>query len=118
MSQSKAFGPVADRRKQKCHNKPVVERRKTDPTLLSLTYSYCITCHKAQGSEYDRVCVIDQRNVIKLMTGAAIERGEESLSPDEMARRWIYTAVTRAKKELAIATTWWAVLSLDQELAA
>lgn len=69
-------------------------------------------------SEYDKVCVIDQRNVIKLMTSAAIERGEESLSPDELARRWIYTAVTRAKKELTIAGTWWAVLSLGEEIAA
>lgn len=118
VSQSKAFGPVVDRRKQKTHSTPLVERRKTEPTLLSLTYSYCITCHKAQGSEYDKVCVIDQRNVIKLMTAAAIERGEESLPPDEMARRWIYTAVTRAKKELVIAATWWAVLSLEQEIAA
>jgi exodeoxyribonuclease-5 len=118
VSQSKAFGPVVDRRKQKPHTKPEVDRRKADPTLLSLTYSYCITCHKAQGSEYDKVCVIDQRNVIKLMTAAALERGEDSLSPDEMARRWIYTAVTRAKKELVIAATWWAVLSLEQEIAA
>ena len=77
-----------------------------------------MTAHKAQGSEFDKVCVIDQRNVIKLMTAAAIERGEESLSPEELARRWIYTAVTRAKKELTIAGTWWAVLSLSEEIAA
>jgi exodeoxyribonuclease-5 len=122
VSQAKAFGPVSERRQKQADatpaNAPIVERRHAAPTRLSLTYSYCLTAHKAQGSEFDKVCVIDQRNVIKLMTAAAIERGEDSLSPEEMARRWIYTAVTRAKKELAIAGTWWAVLSLDEALAA
>ena len=118
VSQAKGFGPVTERRQRPPDPAPVVERRQAAPPLLSLTYSYCLTAHKAQGSEYDKVCVIDQRNVIKLMTSAAIERGEESLSPDELARRWIYTAVTRAKKELTIAGTWWAVLSLSDEIAA
>jgi exodeoxyribonuclease-5 len=122
VSQAKAFGPVTERRQKQADatsiTAPIVERRHAAPTRLSLTYSYCLTAHKAQGSEFDKVCVIDQRNVIKLMTAAAIERGEDSLSPEEMARRWIYTAVTRAKKELAIAGTWWAVLSLDEALAA
>jgi exodeoxyribonuclease-5 len=122
VSQAKAFGPVSERRQKQADatkvTAPIVERRHAAPTRLSLTYSYCLTAHKAQGSEFDKVCVIDQRNVIKLMTAAAIERGEDSLSPEEMARRWIYTAVTRAKKELAIAGTWWAVLSLDEALAA
>ena len=118
VSQAKGFGPVTERRQRPPDPAPVVERRQAAPPLLSLTYSYCLTAHKAQGSEYDKVCVIDQRNVIKLMTSAAIERGEESLSPDELARRWIYTAVTRAKKKLTIAGTWWAVLSLSEEIAA
>lgn len=118
VSQAKGFGPVNERRQSPPDPAPVVERRQAAAPLLSLTYSYCLTAHKAQGSEYDKVCVIDQRNVIKLMTSAAIERGEESLSPDELARRWIYTAVTRAKKELTIAGTWWAVLSLGEEIAA
>ena len=119
VSQAKAFGPFADRRQNCSDAIPVVERRKTKaPDGLSLTYSYCLTAHKAQGSEFDKVCVIDQRNVIKIVTAAAIARGEPSLPPDEMARRWIYTAVTRAKKELAIAATWWAVLSIEEDLAA
>jgi exodeoxyribonuclease-5 len=126
VSQAKAFGPVIERRQKHADaapegtakTAPAIERRQAAPTRLALTFSYCLTAHKAQGSEFDKVCVIDQRNVIKLMTAAAIERGEESLAPEEMARRWIYTAVTRAKKELVIAGTWWAVLSLDGELAA
>ena len=47
------------------------------------TYGYCITCHKAQGSEWDSVMVIDQANS-KLWT----------------ASRWRYTAITRAARRL------------------
>ena len=37
---------------------------------------------------------------------------------DEMCRRWLYTAVTRARSELIIAGTYWAVLDINRELAA
>jgi exodeoxyribonuclease-5 len=42
-------------------------------------YGNAITCHKAQGSQYSRVCVFD-----------------ESASFREHAKRWGYTALTRA----------------------
>ena len=47
-------------------------------------YGYCITCHKSQGSEYDKVLVF-----------------EEFLRGGDHAR-WLYTACTRAKKKLVI----------------
>lgn len=47
-------------------------------------YGYCITCHKSQGSEYDKVLVF-----------------EEYLRGGDHAR-WLYTAATRAKKKLVI----------------
>ena len=47
-------------------------------------YGYCITCHKAQGSEYDKVLVF-----------------EEYLRGSDHAR-WLYTAATRAKEKLVI----------------
>lgn len=100
VSQTKGYGPFGD-------------RKDNDPTGLAVTYAYCMTAHKAQGSEYEKVAVIDQRNVIKIMTNAAIQRGAASLSADETARRWIYTAVTRARKELVVAGQWWAVLDLE-----
>ncbi len=43
------------------------------------TYGYCLTAHKAQGSEAERVCVLDS------WSGADYQR-------------WLYTAVTRASK--------------------
>lgn len=47
-------------------------------------YSYALTVHKAQGSEYEHV-------VVFAYTHKTSER-----------RRWLYTAITRAKKQLEI----------------
>lgn len=47
-------------------------------------YGYCITTHKSQGSEYDKVLVV-----------------EEILKQTDHAR-WLYTAVTRAAKKLTL----------------
>lgn len=53
---------------------------------LNFTYGYAITCHKAQGSEWDNVLVI-----------------EESFPFDkEEHKKWLYTAATRAAKKLVI----------------
>jgi exodeoxyribonuclease-5 len=51
---------------------------------LTFDYGYCITCHKAQGSEYNKVLVF-----------------EEYLKGNDHAR-WLYTAATRAKERLVI----------------
>lgn len=56
---------------------PVIKPKEFD-------YGYCITCHKSQGSEYDKVLVF-----------------EEYLRGGDHAR-WLYTACTRAKKKLVI----------------
>ena len=47
-------------------------------------YAYAVTCHKSQGSEYDKVLVF-----------------EEFLKGGDHAR-WLYTAATRAKEKLVI----------------
>ena len=54
-------------------------------TLNRFEYGYCISCHKAQGSEFDNVVVFDESYAFK-----------------EDRARWLYTAVTRAKKKLII----------------
>lgn len=54
-------------------------------TLNRFEYGYCISCHKAQGSEFDDVVVFDERYAFK-----------------EDKNRWLYTAITRAKKKLII----------------
>lgn len=48
-------------------------------------YGYAITAHKSQGSEYDKVLVFEED----------FPRGDEH-------KRWLYTAVTRAKEKLVI----------------
>lgn len=49
--------------------------------LIELDYAYGITCHKSQGSEWDKVLVI-----------------QDWFFGDN--ERWLYTAVTRAKEKL------------------
>ncbi len=53
--------------------------------------AYAITCHKSQGSQWDKVVVIDERFIFG-------RDGDE-----EMPRRWAYTAVTRAAEALILA---------------
>lgn len=55
-----------------------------EETVCRFEFAYAVTCHKAQGSEYDFVVVFD-----------------ESRYFDDGAR-WLYTAITRAKKRLVI----------------
>lgn len=52
-----------------------------DPDLIHCDFSYAITCHKSQGSEWDRVLVIDE-------------------AFGDNKARWRYTAITRAAKHL------------------
>ncbi len=62
------------------------KRRLTLDTDL-FDFGYAITVHKAQGSESNRVVVLEER--FKQMN-------------DEQYKRWLYTAVTRAQKELYV----------------
>jgi exodeoxyribonuclease-5 len=50
-------------------------------------FGYCLTVHKAQGSEADAVVVFEER--FPMMT-------------EDDWKRWLYTAVTRARKKLLI----------------
>ena len=49
-------------------------------------YAYAITCHKAQGSEWDKVLVIEER--------FPFDKNEHA--------RWLYTAVTRASDKVVL----------------
>lgn len=49
-------------------------------------FGYCTTVHKAQGSERDSVVIVE----------------ETGWMDEDTRRRWLYTAVTRAKTRLAI----------------
>ena len=60
-------------------------RAVSDEPICRFEFAYAVTCHKAQGSEFDFVVVFD-----------------ESWAFGEDASRWLYTAITRAKQKLLI----------------
>ena len=69
------------------NNFPVLHKIKSlrDEQIARFEFAYAVTCHKAQGSEFDFVIVFDESYVF----------GAERY-------RWLYTAVTRAKKRLLV----------------
>ena len=69
--------------KQTINSDNWIEFRGMDKLML-FDYAYCVTCHKSQGSEWDKVLVFN----------------EHMKSTDH--KRWLYTAATRAKKKLII----------------
>ena len=56
------------------------------------TFADVITCHKAQGSEWDHVYVVDQTH--QMTRSSSAEK-----------RAWMYTALTRASEKVTIAST-------------
>lgn len=54
-------------------------------TLNRFEFGYAISCHKAQGSEFNNVVVFD-----------------ESFAFKEDKSRWLYTAITRARENLVL----------------
>ncbi len=66
-----------------------VSAMSSDPyvTCSKVKFGYAMTCHKAQGGQWDHACIVSDRN--------DSDRSIEFL-------RWVYTAVTRAKKTLSI----------------
>lgn len=66
---------------------------------LQLKYGYAVTCHKAQGGEWDNAIVFWDKGVQKdfnFLNGTHDRRGKSN----EDFYRWAYTAVTRASEKL------------------
>ena len=61
-------------------------RRYASLVPMEFTYGYCITCHKAQGSQFNKVLVIEE---------------DFPYSKEEHAR-WLYTSCTRAVEKLVV----------------
>jgi exodeoxyribonuclease-5 len=57
------------------------ERRRFD----EFTFGYCLTVHKAQGSQWESVYLFDESFVFR-----------------EDRRRWLYTGVTRASERITV----------------
>ena len=65
-----------------------MKKLRQDPyyNALQIKYAYAVTCHKAQGGQWEHV-YIDQGYIT-----------EEMLTPDYF--RWLYTAITRATEQV------------------
>ena len=64
----------------------LIYRSKTCEAPIEFNYGYAITCHRAQGSEWDKVLVCEERF---------------PYNKEEHAR-WLYTACTRASEKLIL----------------
>lgn len=62
------------------------------------TYANAITVHKAQGSEWDSVYVVNEAQDLLSMAARRKGVGEAVQS----ARRWMYTAITRAAERVTV----------------
>lgn len=75
---------------------------------VAATFAHAITCHKSQGSEWGKVLVVDECGVFRAMQWKDLQRAGHP-NPDEAAhlaaRRWLYTAVTRASDRVSIVST-------------
>lgn len=60
--------------------------KESNPVPKEFAYAYAITCHKAQGSEWDKVLVLEERFPFE----------------EEEHARWLYTACTRAVDKLVL----------------
>ena len=75
----------------KCMDSRLAYRLSKNPNTqhlvpLEFVFGYAITCHKSQGSEWDKVLVIEE--------GFPFDKEEHS--------RWLYTACTRAAEKLVL----------------
>lgn len=84
------------RRKNVAPNSPRYrELMMEDPYLncLRAKFGYAVTCHKAQGGEWNEVYLF-------------LEKSMYAMPRSEMFRWW-YTAITRAKEHLHLSDRWW-----------
>lgn len=65
---------------------PSEYKKNSKNRLYEFDFGYAITCHKSQGSQFDKVLVYEER-----------------LGSDNYSHaRWLYTAITRAKSKLVL----------------
>jgi exodeoxyribonuclease-5 len=75
------------------------DRRAFRGTTGAFTFADAITVHKAQGSEWGSVYLIDETPL--MISQMARRQGQRAAELE--ARRWLYTGCTRAKDTLTLA---------------
>lgn len=81
-------------------------KRRGRGAIAAATFAQAITVHKAQGSQWDRVLVINEAATFYRTEYrqhvAPCGRDEAARRAHLNAQRWLYTAVTRAAKQVVI----------------
>jgi len=67
-------------------NKDFMKKQKVD-CIDAFDFGYAISVHRSQGSEWDRVVLFEERS---------------NYWDNDFYKKWLYTAVTRAKEKLFI----------------
>ena len=65
----------------------IVKKKKVYPSGDFFDFGYCLSVHKSQGSEFNKVILFEEKS---------------QYWDDEYYKRWLYTGVTRAKNSLMI----------------
>lgn len=68
----------------------IAKRSGWNGEVAAATYAHALTVHKAQGSQWNNVLVLDESRGVARVSGAHI------------AQRWFYTALTRAAERVVI----------------
>jgi exodeoxyribonuclease-5 len=81
-------------------------------SIAAATFGQAITVHKAQGSQWDRVLVVDESSVFASIATKEEAQARRKVSlPDvghsraaghRAGQRWLYTAATRAAEQITI----------------
>ncbi|WP_203904701.1 ATP-dependent DNA helicase [Virgisporangium aliadipatigenens] len=76
-------------------------------TVAAATFAQAITCHKSQGSQWDRVLVVDESYVFARAGAEEVQRAGGSPADAAAAghlagQRWLYTAITRAAQQVVV----------------
>ena len=101
--QTELFNAICADYPEITNRRDLIKKVKEDPyfNALQVKYAYAVTCHKAQGGQWQRV-FIDQGYVT-----------EDMLSPDYF--RWLYTALTRATEQVYLVN--WPSSECEEKLA-
>lgn len=80
--------------------------------VVAATFGHAITVHKAQGSQWSRVLVVDESGVFariaskekdRARRGAGLADRQRAAQAGHLAgQRWLYTAITRAEHQVTL----------------
>ena len=85
----------------------IAARRGRTGSVVAATFAQCVTVHRAQGSQWDRVLVVDESASLWWRTAQQHKARGEAYAQQQghlIARQWLYTACTRAAQQIVISS--------------